>query len=193
MLSVKYKKAMIAFALILGLVLFIQQIAYAYENNDFKLEGTYSNGKQSFDWISFNNDGPNTFRLYYMVEGSQEEDRGTFKKISDRKYILSSPYLGNVEVTSYKKFPNTVGFTMESGKAKCDFVQVSTIPGQIESSVDEKSKIYTSDDIKSAIETMVVNGNMLTLGIVWSCSSKLCDNLFATVCELGGGLICLFQ
>jgi hypothetical protein len=130
----RYKKTLIAFALILGLVLFIQQLAFAYESNGFKLEGTYSDNQQRFEWISFENDGPNTFRLYYIIEGSQKEDKGFFKKVSDRKYIFSSQYLGDVEVTCYKKFPNTVGFTMVFGKAKCDFVQTSTMPSQIESS-----------------------------------------------------------
>ena len=68
-----------------------------------------------------------------MVDGSQKEDRGTFKKVSDRKYILSSAYFHNVEAVCFKKFPNTVGFTITSGKAKYDFIQISPIPGQIES------------------------------------------------------------
>lgn len=134
MASMKYKNAFIAFTVVLLAVLFIRQVAHDYENYDFKLEGTYANNKQTFDWISFNNDGPNTFRLYHMIEGSQKEDRGTFKKVSDRKYILSSTYYHNAEVVCFKKFPNTVGFTITLGKAKVDFIQNTTIPTQIEPS-----------------------------------------------------------
>ncbi len=130
----KYKYALIACVVIVLAVLFVRQVAHDYENYDFKLEGTYSNNEQTFDWISFNNDGPNTFRLYHMVEGSQKEDRGTFKKVSDRKYILSSTYYHHAEVVCFEKFPNTVGFTITLGKAKVDFIQHSTTPTQIETS-----------------------------------------------------------
>jgi hypothetical protein len=133
----KYKNAIIAFAVLLLFVLFIRQIAHDYEIYDFKLEGTYScsnrsaTNAQTLDWFSFERDGSNKFRYYSMATSSQAEDIGTFKKVSDRNYILSSAQLHNVKIVCYKKFPNTVGFRIILNGAEYSFIQTSIYPTQI--------------------------------------------------------------
>lgn len=134
MLSMRYKNAIIAFALLFVVVLFIRELAFEYENSDFKLEGTYSDKAQTLEWFSFERDGSNKFRYYSYAAGSQTEDIGTFIKASDRKYILSSSQLHDVELICYKKFPNTVGFNISLNGVKYNFTQTSIYPSQISSS-----------------------------------------------------------
>lgn len=133
MLSMRYKNVIIAFVLLLAMVLFIREVALAYENSGFRLEGSYVCKEQRYDWFSFERDGSNMFRYYSSTTGSQTEDIGTFIKVSERKYILSSSQLDNIELICYKKFPNTVGFHITLNGVKYNFIQTSIYPSQISS------------------------------------------------------------